>query len=315
MTRVRPSAGKTLHLQVPDLADLEPAAHYFFSAMGSEARSRAPIWDRCLNERSTNCVEIIEWTRASLKVRLQDGTESEVALNDDVALRELMLRSPSAYLDISGLPHHVWAPLLRAGFATLSTLRVVYAEPEKYRRHPSPTSRSEFDLSEGFLGIEPIPGFAKLRGPDDETAAVLVALLGFEGKRATRVALELDPVPPVFAVVGVPGFRIEYPQVTHASNAEFLHEHRVFARIRHAPASCPFGAFDALVDIQRDTGGKYMYLAPIGTKPHSLGAICFALKNPASTEVMYDHPLRKPGRTDGLGPVHIYTLKPSHVAP
>ena len=57
-----------------------------------------------------------------------------------------------------------------------------------------------------------------------------------------------------------------------------------------------------------------MYIAPIGTKPHALGAICYALRNPDTTEIMYDNPIRKPGRTAGIGQMHVYMLKPSYVA-
>jgi hypothetical protein len=213
------------------------------------------------------------------------------------------------------MPHHVWAPLLRVGFRVLDELYVVYNEPAIYKKHPSPTSRGEFDLSEGFRGIEPLPGFAKLRGPDDEKDAVFVALVGFEGKRPTQVALALDPVPRVFAIIGVPGFRVEYPQISHASNIEFIEAYRAHADVRFAAASCPFETFDALWDIQRDCAEKYMYIVPVGTKPHAVGAICYALGHPATTEIMYDHPIRKAGRTDGIGTMHIYTLKPSYVAP
>lgn len=108
---------------------------------------------------------------------------------------------------------------------------------------------------------------------------------------------------------------MEYPQITFSSNAEFLEETRAHANIRIAAASCPFETFDTLADIQRDSGNKYMYIAPIGTKPHSVGAICYALKFPEATELMYDHPIRKPGRTQGIGLVHFYTMKPSYVAP
>jgi hypothetical protein len=272
------------------------------------------VWDQCLKQRRGQCIEIVESTADTLTAQRGADVPLQIGLHDADGLLGLFDGFRAGYLDVSGLAHHVWAPLLRACFAALETVRVVYVEPAAYKKHPSPTSRTEYDLSEGFRGIEPLPGFAKLLGPEDEKEAVFVALLGFEGRRATHVALTLDPVPKAFAIVGIPGFRVEYPQITHASNAEFLREFGVYANVRIAAASCPFEAFDALADVQRDSGGKYMYIAPIGTKPHSVGAICYALSHPNTTELMYDHPLRKAGRTQGIGVVHIYTLKPSHVA-
>lgn len=312
----RPAAGKTLRLDAPVLGDLLPDAAYVVSASGTEPRGRAPLWNLCVQHRTANCVEVVEWTDAVIRVRRATvDPPTEIALNDDTALSGVFGAFRSAYLDVSGMPHHVWAPLLRVGFAALDALYVVYTEPATYKKHPSPTSRTEFDLSAGFGGIAPIPGFARLAGPDDEKNAVFVALLGFEGRRANYVALALDPVPYVYAIIGVPGFRVEYTQIAHASNVEFLAEYRAHANIRFASASCPFETFDALAEIHRDCPGKYMYIVPVGTKPHSVGAICYALKHPRQTEIMYDHPIRKPGRTEGIGRMHIYALKPSYVAP
>jgi hypothetical protein len=312
--RQRLAAGKTLRLTAPNVNDLDPAAVYVISAPGTEARGRAPVWETCLSLRSTNCTEIIDSTPTTMIIRFWGSSPLEIPLNDPAALAGVFRGFRMAYVDISGMPHHVWAPLVRAGFAVLDTLYAIYTEPDVYKKHPNPTSRTEFDLSEGFRGIEPLPGLAKLRGPSDENNSILVALLGFEGRRASHLALALDPVPKVFAIIGVPGFRVEYPQITYASNEDFLSEFRAHANARYAAASCPFEAFDALTDIQRDSGGKYMYIAPIGTKPHALGAICYALKHQDNTEIMYDHPNRKAGRTAGIGTMHVYTLKPSHVA-
>jgi hypothetical protein len=312
---MRAFAGKTLRLLRPALKDLDPGASLIFASASTEARGRAPLWDNCVRERAANCVEVLGSTAEVVTLSSPVREVGEVSLNDDEGLARVFAPRRSAYLDISGLPHHVWAPLLRVGLAYCDRLWVAYTEPGVYRKHPSPTSKTEFDLSDGFRGVEPIPGFARLRGPADEKESVLVALLGFEGRRATHVATTLDPVPQVFAVVGLPGFRLEYPQYTFASNEEFFAAFRAYANVRVAAASCPFEAFDALADIHRDSGGKYMYIAPIGTKPHALGAVCYALKYPRTTELMYDHPQRKPGRTEGIGVMHVYSIKPSHVAP
>ena len=313
MSPPRPAAGKTARLANPNISVLDSTALYVFSAPGTEARGRAPLWNECRRDRPLQCLEVVSHSDASIEVEVGGAGRRVIDLRDGEGLRELFRPRPKSYLDISGVPHHVWAPLLRAGLEVCDGLVAVYTEPAVYKRHTSPTSRGEYDLSEGFRGIAPLPGFANLRGPKDEKDAVLVSFLGFEGRRASYVALALDPVPKVCAVVGVPGFRAEYPQITFASNAEFLGDSRAYASVRMAMASCPFEAFDTLTDIQRDRSGRYMYIAPIGTKPHALGAVCYVLKHPESTEIMYDNPIRKPGRTEGIGLVHFYTLKPSYV--
>jgi hypothetical protein len=187
---------------------------------------------------------------------------------------------------------------------------VVYVEPEDYRPHPSPASATLFDLSDGFRGLEPLPGFANLAGPARERDALFVPFLGFEGTRARYLALTLDPMPPVIPVVGVPGFRAEYPQITAYSNEAFLRETRSSAEIRLARASCPFDAYSALEEIRKDHPGAFLYLAPIGTKPHALGAVWYAIDHPSDTEIMYDNPIRKVARTSGIKTAHIYQVKP-----
>jgi len=191
VTPRRPSAGKTLRLQSPGLSDLSPDAAYVFSAPSPEPRARAPIWNICAAHRSRNCFEITEVTSTTLTYRRDGGAPQVVALNDQGALVNMISEFRVAYVDISGVPHGVWAPLVRAGLSALETFHVMYAEPGKYKQHPSPTSLSEFLLSADIRGIAPLPGFANLRGPENENEAVLVALLGFEGDRAKRVALEV----------------------------------------------------------------------------------------------------------------------------
>jgi len=44
----------------------------------------------------------------------------------------------------------------------------------------------------------------------------------------------------------------------------------------------------------------------IGTKPHALGAVMFALTSPSRIELIYDNPIRKEGRTDGLDRLLVY---------
>ena len=48
-----------------------------------------------------------------------------------------------------------------------------------------------------------------------------------------------------------------------------------------------------------------MYIAPIGTKPHAIGAIVYAIKHPDKVEILYDNPKRTLHRTEGVGRVSI----------
>lgn len=286
-------------------ADLAPNATVIFASDATEQRARIPLWDEVRRSAPNRCIAIEKQEREHLVATIA-GQEEKVSLLDEGALTRLVSATP-LYLDISGLAHHVWAPLFSAARKAKRALHVVYAEPESYQPHPSPASPTVFDLSLDFH-VAPLPGFARLAGPSDETKTLLVALLGFEGNRPSHLASEIDSVPVVVPVVGVPGFRMEYPAFTVACNRTFLEEYRAHGNIRWARASCPFEAFATLTELKEEYPDYYMYVAPVGTKPHSLGAVWFALENPTTTELLYDHPERKPGRTKGLGLIHVYEI-------
>ncbi len=211
-----------------------------------------------------------------------------------------------AYLDITGLAHHVWAPLLKSGLAKGIKLSVVYREPLGYRFSITPTEGEIFDLSERITGISPLPGFASLRYAGSENVC-FIPLLGFEGP---RLAYLLEHVQPpgkkIIPVIGVPGFRAEYPFYTYLSNQSALSSTKSWRRVRFATANNPFSLFYLLGDISQHFPSEQLKIAPIGTKPHALGAVLFALTQPARVELVYDHPLRRKDRTEGTARVLVY---------
>ncbi|MGV3517682.1 MAG: hypothetical protein ACO1TH_11340 [Luteitalea sp.] len=290
------------------MQDLDPAAFYIFAADTTEPRGHLQAWQDATLERATQCICIVSQEEEQVSYRDGEGSLTWASLRDDQMLLRLVA-GRSVYLDISGLAHHVWVPLLRLALSSAQAVRVVYAEPLNYRRHASPASPALFDLSVAYRGILPLPGMARLAGPLDDTRTLLVTFLGFEGNRARHMALSIDPVPKVVPVIGVPGFQIEYPAFTIASNREFLAEHQAYSDIRWARASCPFSAHETLTSIATDFPQFYMYIAPVGTKPHALGAVQFAIEHPGISELLYDHPVRKAGRTEGVGVTHVYTLR------
>lgn len=287
--------------------DLPAHGRFVFALDEREERANPQVWRDGIVAQPTRCVPIIATTQSSMTVRI-GGLDRTVGLTDSRTIAEI-LGSDLVFIDVSGLPHSVWAPLLRAALSSARTVQLMYCEPDAYRYHASPSSVSPFDLSSSFLGVQPLPGFANLLGPSDEASAVFVTFLGFEGSRSRQVAMSLDPTPKVIPVLGLPGFKLHYPQVALACNQEFLEENSSESRLRYAAASCPFEAYGVLSEIRRDNPGSYIYLAPIGTKPHAIGAVLFALDNPKDTEIMFDHPVKNTGRSTGVGTINIYQVK------
>ncbi|MDQ3934502.1 MAG: hypothetical protein M3340_07705 [Actinomycetota bacterium] len=213
------------------------------------------------------------------------------------------------YLDITGLGHHVWAPLLRAALAVSRDVRVVYVEPTDYTQSGAPTEGEIFDLSERISGIAPIPGFASLALGDDDDF-YLVTLLGFEGTRLSYLLENVQPLAGrIVPVVGVPGFRAEYPFYAYHGNKSPLRDSRAWTAVRYVTANCPFRLFYALEDLAQQLPSP-IKVAPIGTKPHSVGAVLYAIDQQASVEIVYDHPIRTAKRTIGASRALVY-----HVAP
>lgn len=208
-------------------------------------------------------------------------------------------------IDLTSLENRVWAPLVRALIGLRADFIALYAEPDDYRKGDLPGN--VYDLS-GGRGIEPLPGFAQIsRRRNDE--GHFAPLLGFEGARLSHIYDQEEvEVSRSFPVIGSPGFRIEYPAITYVANQSMLELAHMHQRVELAQASCPFEAYGALQRIRERVGDHHLRVAPIGTKPHALGAILFAIANPAGTEIVYDHPKRTQGRTSGTRRVYVYEI-------
>lgn len=305
MTKFALPSGLTLRYRNLTAADVNPLETIISAADATENRGQLPLWNEISAVDPSRVVWINQLSREYISIKIDGREPFEVALRDEEAIYSL-LSSQRVLIDISGLQHHVWAPLLKCAYTKKVHTRVLYAEPESYKTHPSPASATLFDLSVSFDGLEPLAGFARLSGPQDDSKCLFVAMLGFEGNRPERLVMQIDPLPKVIPVVGVPGFQLEFPAFTVACNRVLLSEYNAHSEVRYARASCPFEAYDVLRSIRKDYPDYYMYLAPIGTKPHALGTILYAIVNPDMTEIMFDHPIRKPGRTKGIGVIHIY---------
>lgn len=217
------------------------------------------------------------------------------------------LPSTNCYIDISGLPFQVWAPLIRAGVDCTPELVVAYSEPAHYKWHPTPTSEA-FDLSSRIGGIRPLPGFAKL-GPETKDQ-LLIVFLGFEGARARHIASVFDPLPRTVSVVGSPGYGHDFSQHALTTNIEFLHQTDSLSDIRLAASSSPYEAVHVIEDAVRAHHPEHTVIAPLGTKPHALGCLLYCLDHWDSAELLFDHPTPRVGWSTGMQRVNLYTLKP-----
>lgn len=281
---------------------------YFYRDSG-EPRTRHPD-DWRATASDVSFVEVRSEEASEITV-VVSGAEKRIQLRSADQLRDLVrsVEHSLVYLDITGLSHHVWAPLLKAAWLNNDTIRAVYVEPAEYKVSRAPIAGQIFDLSEDIMGLQPLPGFTSLAQPPDEEAVCFVPLLGFEG---TRLAYVLEQVQPpaakVFPTIGVPGFRLEYPFHTYLANRHALEKSGAWQRVRFAIANCPFSLFYILQDLAAEHPRDLLKIAAIGTRPHALGAVLYTLLSKGPVELIYDHPIPKPDRTTGVGKILVYDV-------
>lgn len=278
----------------------------YISGQSVEDRSQhVEAWKPHVAE--TLFVDIVSEEQNSVVLRRPGRADATIALRSSKQIEEFLsdCTGKTLYLDITGLRHHVWAAILRVALETKRSVVVVYVEPDDYRPSMTPTENEIYDLSERIDGIRPLPGFARLRDAGDRTC--FVPLLGFEGTRVSYLISQLEPPgEKIIPVIGAPGFRPEYPFATYMGNRSPLMQSQGWRKVRYAQANCPFDLFYVLEDIQKHYREHVLKIAPIGTKPHAVGAILYAISNPNSVELVYDHPIRKARRTSGAGRLMAY---------
>lgn len=212
------------------------------------------------------------------------------------------------YMDMTGLGHATWAPLVRVCCETGAPLNVVYLEPVAYSASAHPGIGVIYDLSERIEGIRPIPLFAKLADRRQHDSS-FVPLLGFEGARFLHMLNEVDPAKDkVFPIVGAPGFVPHYPLDALILNAVGLEQDKAIRNLRYAKSNCPFSLHYELEQIAERVPEDLMRLGLIGTKPHALGAILFSIANEERTEIVYDNARRKTGRSRGAAKCLVYAV-------
>lgn len=241
-----------------------------------------------------------------LTFNINDGQTNQKSMVNFRSVLE-QLEDDYIYIDITGLTHSFWAPFIKALIEKQKKFSVVYVEPLEYTKTIDSEKHVIYDLSEKIRGIAPIPGFASFSV--DEERFLFVPTLGFEGARYSFMIENVEPVGNnTYPIIGVPGFRAEYPFYCYQNNRLPLKNTGSWKNVIYVPADCPFSLFNELETLQKKYLDLAIKIALIGTKPHALGAIIYRLVYPERTEILYDHPIKKPKRTKGFFKKHVYDV-------
>ena len=184
-----------------------PAADsaYVFGTSGEERCAHSQSWEAKASD--VLFIRVIQQQDETFEVEIGHD-QVTVSMRSTKQLGEMLRKigKTKVYLDITGLDHKVWAPLLRAGLSLGLTILVVYVEPGHYKFNHYPLEGDIFDLSASINGISPLPGFASLTEVDEQFVH-FIPLLGFEGIRFKHIVEQMQPDSSrIIPIVGVPGF-------------------------------------------------------------------------------------------------------------
>ena len=194
----------------------------------------------------------------------------------DAAVLTNIFVAPEVVIDISCLDFSIWGPLVNTVLDADVPLEVVYTEASAYER---PTADDQLaTLGESWSPHPgPVPSMLRLsrRGGSD---AVLIALVGFEGLRLQALISSLDPSDSI-PVLGTPGVEHNYPFLAIDGNRLVILSLVDPTSTLMADALSPFDAALVLGEYRR-RDDRYLYVAPVGTQPHALGALLFWRRDP-----------------------------------
>ncbi|RLJ98801.1 hypothetical protein [Tenacibaculum discolor] len=224
-------------------------------------------------------------------------------------LKAIGIDNKTILVDITSLKHPIVFYLIYILKKSFQPKRLFfcYTEPEGYEKKYENEFDVKFDLTEKFHQANTLPGFLRLQQHDKEK--LLVAILGFEGSRFSKAFEEVSPAKrKTYTVVGFPSFHPNWQYYVYSKNESTLAQSQARELIERTTANEPFGVYNILREIKRNNENNEITIAPLGTKPHSLGVSMFAADN-EDVQLYYDFPSHgKKIRTEGIGKSLLYNL-------
>lgn len=181
-----------------------------------------------------------------------------------------------------------------------------YTEPVEYKkREISVIGEEEFDLYDRVLGSsKSVPGFSKSQS---QNKICLIAPMGFDTQRLQTIYESLNPHK-LIPIVGFPSFVPGWNLTAIKMNYMVLRTSGSIDMVETCEAASPFYLYDLINEAYHRNVSNYdIYISPLGTRPHCLGAALFASNFP-SVFLVYDFPVEKKFRSDNVLKTNIYYL-------
>jgi hypothetical protein len=186
----------------------------------------------------------------------------------------------------------------------------LYLEPIEYRRAVSGrlSDYRAFDLSHNSR-FQSIHGFMTDLSSLEPGNAVF--FLGFEKARLAQAFEQEESLQrwKSHAVVGVPAFEPAWEIDTLSNNIDQLAARNL--QIHFCAAASVDASYSLLVRLRTDDKQEDPVLAaPLGTKPHTIGAALFLVEHHEYDQavLLFDHPQRRIGRSKDIRKWHLYDV-------
>ncbi|MGG9964489.1 hypothetical protein [Ferruginibacter sp. SUN106] len=244
------------------------------------------------------------------KRTLIESEDNKVLIPDlQLLLSKRGFRGANICIDITNLKQGILFLLIKILLKEVHPARLFasYTEPIEYKKKDIAEigETEEYDLYDKIMGSSNgVPGFTKYQTQNE---ILLVAPMGFDSQRLQVIYESLKPKI-LIPVVGFPSFVPGWNLTAIKMNYLVLKNADCFDSIESCAAASPFEMFELLETIFHRNNSNYdIYVSPLGTRPHCLGAAIFVSKFP-SAYLIYDFPIEKKYRSEKVLKANIYYL-------
>lgn len=185
----------------------------------------------------------------------------------------------------------------------------LYIEPQNYSHSQRIEFGDErkFELSNRYIGYKGIPGYLLSIESGDSVAFCC----GYEPERIMN-AFEDESISGNSSnlIFGMPPFNAGWDMNAYENHMNFI-ESQSIRNIYYCGATNPLSVIKRLDEMYAAIGeDEKLFVAPLGTKPMSLGACLFIVANGDREKVaiLFDHPIKKKGRSSHIGKWHLYNI-------
>jgi hypothetical protein len=185
----------------------------------------------------------------------------------------------------------------------------LYLEPSDYSHLQKNEMGSDrkFELSKRYEGYKGIPGYVLKLDIGDSVAF----FCGYEPERIQN-AFEFGSISSSYAYLlfGMPPYNAGWDMNSYENHIKFIDTQSI-KNISFCGATNPLAVIKKLDEMYASiSDDDKLFIAPLGTKPMSLGACLFVVVSSDRERValLFDHPVKKPERTKDFGNWHLYNI-------